>query len=45
VPADLITVGGLGNDFPGYVKDVDAAGNFNPVQAAMNRSVILQLDC
>lgn len=45
VPADLITVKAVGSDFPGFIDDVDVAGNLNPVLAAKNRSVILQLDC
>jgi outer membrane protein OmpA-like peptidoglycan-associated protein len=39
VPADRLTVRGLGSDFPGYVQDHDAAGNLIPPAAAANRTV------
>src|SRR4051794_6932044 len=39
VPADRLTVRGLGSDFPGYVQDHDAAGNLIPGAAAANRTV------
>ena len=45
VPGNLVTVKAVGSDFPGFVDDVDARGNLDPVLAAKNRSVILQLAC
>jgi outer membrane protein OmpA-like peptidoglycan-associated protein len=42
-PADRITARGLGSDFPGYVPDRDAQGNLDPVLAARNRQVIIEL--
>ena len=43
VPADRLTVRGLGSDFPGYVTDHDAEGNLIPWAAAGNRKVEIQL--
>ncbi|MGH3901305.1 MAG: OmpA family protein [Pseudonocardiaceae bacterium] len=42
-PADRITTRGLGSDFPGYVPDHDPQGNLNPIPAAQNRQVIIEL--
>ncbi|MGH3904732.1 MAG: OmpA family protein [Pseudonocardiaceae bacterium] len=42
-PADRIEARGLGSDFPGYVTDRDAQGNLDPLQAAQNRQVIIEL--
>ncbi len=42
-PADRIGTQGLGSDFPGYVKDQDAQGNLDPIPAAQNRQVIIEL--
>ncbi|MDQ4010730.1 MAG: OmpA family protein [Actinomycetota bacterium] len=42
-PADRIRTQGLGSDFPGYVKDQDAQGNLDPIPAAQNRQVIIEL--
>ena len=42
-PADRIGTQGLGSDFPGYVKDRDAQGNLDPIPAAQNRQVIIEL--
>lgn len=42
-PADRIRTRGLGSDFPGYVPDRDAQGNLDPVPAAQNRQVIIEL--
>jgi outer membrane protein OmpA-like peptidoglycan-associated protein len=42
-PADRISTRGLGSDFPGYVPDHDPQGNLNPVLAAQNRQVIIEL--
>lgn len=41
--ADRIQAVGLGSDFPGYVPDRDPAGNLDPVAAARNRQVIIEL--
>lgn len=41
--ADRIETRGLGSDFPGYVPDRDPQGNLDPVRAAQNRQVIIQL--
>jgi outer membrane protein OmpA-like peptidoglycan-associated protein len=41
VPADRLTVIGLGSNFPGYVQDHDAAGNLLPAEAAQNRKVVI----
>ena len=43
VPAERLTVVGLGSDFPGYVPDRDAAGQLLPAAAAQNRRVTIQL--
>ena len=42
-PADRIVTQGLGSDFPAYVKDRDAQGNLDPIPAAQNRQVIIEL--
>jgi outer membrane protein OmpA-like peptidoglycan-associated protein len=42
-PADRIRTRGLGSDFPGYVPDHDPQGNLDPVPAAQNRQVIIEL--
>ncbi|MGH3915901.1 MAG: OmpA family protein [Pseudonocardiaceae bacterium] len=42
-PADRIEARGLGSDFPTYLPDRDAAGNLDPVAAAQNRQVIIEL--
>lgn len=42
-PADRISTRGLGSDFPGYVPDRDAQGNLDPIPAAQNRQVIIEL--
>ncbi len=42
-PADRISTRGLGSDFPGYVPDRDAHGNLDPIPAAQNRQVIIEL--
>jgi outer membrane protein OmpA-like peptidoglycan-associated protein len=42
-PADRINTRGLGSDFPGYVPDHDPQGNLDPVPAAQNRQVIIEL--
>ncbi len=42
-PADRIEARGLGSDFPGYVPDRDAQGNLDPLRAAQNRQVIIEL--
>jgi outer membrane protein OmpA-like peptidoglycan-associated protein len=42
-PADRISTRGLGSDFPGYVPDHDPQGNLDPVPAARNRQVIIEL--
>jgi outer membrane protein OmpA-like peptidoglycan-associated protein len=42
-PADRISARGLGSNFPGYVPDRDAQGNLDPVLAARNRQVIIEL--
>lgn len=42
-PADRISTRGLGSDFPGYVPDHDPQGNLNPIPAAQNRQVIIEL--
>jgi outer membrane protein OmpA-like peptidoglycan-associated protein len=42
-PADRITTRGLGSDFPGYVPDHDQQGNLDPIPAAQNRQVIIEL--
>jgi outer membrane protein OmpA-like peptidoglycan-associated protein len=42
-PADRISIRGLGSDFPGYVPDRDQQGNLEPIPAACNRQVIIEL--
>ena len=42
-PVDRISTRGLGSDFPGYVPDRDAQGNLDPIPAAQNRQVIIEL--
>lgn len=42
-PAGAITSRGVGSDFPGYVPDRDPQGNLNPIPAAQNRQVIIEL--
>lgn len=42
-PADRIEARGVGSDFPGYVPDRDAQGNLDPLRAAQNRQVIIEL--
>lgn len=42
-PADRIEARGLGSDFPGYVPDRDPQGNLDPLRAAQNRQVIVEL--
>ncbi|MGH3799450.1 MAG: OmpA family protein [Pseudonocardiaceae bacterium] len=42
-PADRISTRGLGSDFPGYVPDHDPRGNLDPIPAAQNRQVIIEL--
>ncbi|MGH3936706.1 MAG: OmpA family protein [Pseudonocardiaceae bacterium] len=42
-PADRISTRGLGSDFPGYVPDRDPQGNLEPIPAARNRQVIIEL--
>lgn len=42
-PADRISTRGLGSDFPAYVPDRDAQGNLDPIPAAQNRQVIIDL--
>jgi outer membrane protein OmpA-like peptidoglycan-associated protein len=42
-PADRIEARGVGSDFPGYVPDRDAQGNLDPLTAAQNRQVIIEL--
>ncbi|MGY2084393.1 OmpA family protein [Blastococcus sp. SYSU DS0539] len=43
VPADRMTVVGLGSDFPGYVQDRDGNGTLSPAAAAQNRKVTIEL--
>ncbi|HEX2073844.1 MAG TPA: OmpA family protein [Geodermatophilus sp.] len=43
VPADRMTVVGLGSEFPGYVQDHDGQGHLSPAAAALNRKVIIEL--
>ncbi len=43
VPAERVEVHGLGSDFPGFVPDRDASGQLDPVLAARNRQVIIEL--
>ncbi|WP_347060150.1 OmpA family protein [Blastococcus sp. HT6-30] len=43
VPAERLTVVGLGSDFPGYVQDRDASGTLDPAAAAQNRKVTIEL--
>lgn len=42
-PADRIEARGVGSDFPGYVPDRDSHGNLDPLAAAQNRQVIIEL--
>lgn len=42
-PADRIRTRGMGSDFPGYVPDRDSQGNLDPLAAAQNRQVIIEL--
>lgn len=42
-PVDRIRTRGLGSDFPGYVPDHDQKGNLDPLPAAQNRQVIIEL--
>ncbi len=42
-PADRISSRGWGSDFPGYVPDRDPQGNLDPIPAAQNRQVIIEL--
>jgi outer membrane protein OmpA-like peptidoglycan-associated protein len=43
VPADRLTVVGLGSDFPGHVEEHDEGGNLLPAAAALNRKVVIQV--
>ena len=43
VPAQRLTVRGLGSDFPGYVQDHDVSGGLIPAAAALNRKVVIEL--
>lgn len=43
VPAERMTVIGLGSDFPGYVQDRDVNGTLLPAAAAQNRKVTIEL--
>ncbi|MGY1987745.1 OmpA family protein [Blastococcus sp. SYSU DS0669] len=43
VPAERMTVLGLGSDFPGYVQDRDGNGTLLPAAAAQNRRVTIEL--
>ncbi|MGH3940911.1 MAG: OmpA family protein [Pseudonocardiaceae bacterium] len=42
-PEDRIEARSLGSDFPTYLPDRDPAGNLDPVAAAQNRQVIIEL--
>ena len=42
-PAERIEARGVGSDFPGYVPDRDAQGHLDPLAAARNRQVIIEL--
>lgn len=42
-PAGRIEARGLGSDFPGYIPDRDPQGNLDPLRAAQNRQVIVEL--
>ncbi|MGH3924494.1 MAG: OmpA family protein, partial [Pseudonocardiaceae bacterium] len=42
-PADRIEARGLGSDFPTFIPDRDPQGNLDPVAAAQNRQVIIEL--
>lgn len=42
-PADRIEARGVGTNFPGYLPDRDAQGNLDPIAAAQNRQVIIEL--
>ncbi len=43
VAAERIEVHGRGSDFPGFVPDRDSAGRLDPVLAARNRQVVIEL--
>ena len=43
VPAALIQSRGVGADFPDFIPDRDGAGGLDPVRAAANRKVIIEL--
>jgi outer membrane protein OmpA-like peptidoglycan-associated protein len=43
VPAGRIEVHGRGSDFPGFMPDRDSTGRLDPVLAARNRQVIIEL--
>lgn len=42
-PPGSIEVRGVGSEFAGFLPDRDAAGNLDPVRAAANRQVIVEL--
>ncbi|MGH3929041.1 MAG: OmpA family protein [Pseudonocardiaceae bacterium] len=42
-PSDRIEALGVGSDFPTYIPDRDPQGNLDPIAAAQNRQVIIQL--
>ncbi|MFN2497054.1 MAG: OmpA family protein [Pseudonocardiaceae bacterium] len=42
-PAARMEARGVGSDFPGYVPDRDSQGNLDPLAAAQNRQVIIEL--
>jgi outer membrane protein OmpA-like peptidoglycan-associated protein len=42
-PGDHISVRGWGSDFPGHVPDRDQQGNLDPIPAAQNRQVIIEM--
>ena len=42
VPADSLTVDGVGSEFPGYVPDHAPDGGLDPAAAAQNRKVIVE---
>ncbi|MHA6780106.1 OmpA family protein [Pseudonocardia saturnea] len=43
VPGELVEVRGVGAEFPGFVPDRGADGDLDPVLAALNRQVIVEL--
>ncbi|GAA3300466.1 OmpA family protein [Dactylosporangium vinaceum] len=45
VPADRITTGGVGNEWPGREPDIDGQGHLMPGPAARNRTVVVKLTC